>query len=74
MILKIISGDFVVIYENRCKYHCVDNPEQCERNCYLRNVKIYICDICQKEKKGLYKYNQQEVCLSCLLDNYDVVD
>ena len=55
---------------------CVDCPIElpCLGNrCPYRNVVRYYCDRCKEEAK-LYYYDGEEICVECLLEEFDVVD
>lgn len=42
-------------------------------SCPNRNVVRYYCDICGAEDK-LYHYDGEELCIDCLLKNFEVVE
>jgi hypothetical protein len=42
-------------------------------SCPLFSVEHYYCDRCGTEDK-LYYYDNEELCASCLLDEFDVVE
>ena len=53
---------------------CVDCGLPCLGSfCPHRNVFHYYCDRCKEEAK-LYHYNGEEICVECLLEEFDVVD
>ena len=58
----------------RTENECVDCGLPCLGNsCPNRNVIRFYCDRCGEEAK-LYHYNSEELCESCLLKEFDVVE
>lgn len=53
---------------------CVDCGLPClGSGCPYRNVVRHYCDKCGEERK-LYHYDSKELCESCLLEEFDVVE
>ena len=42
-------------------------------SCKYLNVVRYYCDYC-KEEATLYKYDGDEICIDCLMQNLEVVE
>lgn len=61
-------------YENRCcdcavpAYPCLGD------SCGLRRYKVLYCDKCESEVDRLYKYDGQEICEECLLEEFEVIE
>lgn len=54
---------------------CVDCGQPCLGNdCPNRNVKHLYCDKCKFECSVLYKYDGQEFCHDCLLENFETIE
>lgn len=59
--------------ENEC-VDCKSLGLPCLGNsCPNRNVARFYCDRCGKEEK-LYHYDSEEICESCLLKEFEVVE
>lgn len=53
---------------------CVNCGLPCLGNtCEYRNVIRFYCDRCLEEAK-LYHYEDEELCIDCLLEEFDVVE
>lgn len=55
---------------------CVGCPTElgCMGNaCPNRNVKHLYCDKCGDDVEKLYKYDGQEICEDCLLEEFEVI-
>ena len=55
---------------------CVGCPPEmgCVGNrCPYKNVVRFYCDRCGSEEK-LYHYENEELCLDCLLENFEIVE
>lgn len=54
---------------------CVDIGLPClGPTCPNRNVVRYYCDICNSEEYPLYHFDGHEVCVACLLEQFDIVE
>lgn len=58
-------------YENEC-ISC-GLPCKYEACPYYR-VEYFVCDFCKEEEYPLYSYNGYEVCKSCLLSEFTIVE
>ena len=59
--------------ENEC-VGCKDCGLPCLGNsCPYRNVTRFYCDRCGNEDE-LYHYDQEELCIDCLLENFEIVE
>lgn len=61
----------MIYYQNEC----VDCGLPCIReSCPYYRVKHSKCEFCNEEDIRLYHYNGYEICESCLLKEFDVVE
>ena len=58
--------------ENEC-VGCPSEMGCIGSSCKYLNVTRYYCDYC-KDETTLYHYNDDEVCLDCILANLEVVE
>ena len=42
--------------------------------CPNRNVVRFYCDKCKEESYPLYHYDGEELCIDCLLKNFEIVE
>lgn len=54
------------VVENEC-IGCPKEFECCGKNCGNRNIPHYYCDRCDEETI-LYQYNEEELCIDCIID------
>ena len=43
-------------------------------SCPNRNVPHYYCDKCGAEEENIYKYDGQELCLDCIVEQLEKVE
>lgn len=58
-------------YESGC-FSC-DLPCIYESCPYYR-VEYFVCDFCKEENVKLYDYNGYEICVDCLIKQFDVIE
>ena len=63
----------MVTYENEC-VGCPPERGCLESACPNRNVRRLYCDRCGNEEEKLYKYDGEELCADCLLDEFEVIE
>lgn len=60
----------MIKYENQC----VDCGLPCMGNdCKYRHVPVYICDCCGDEAVDLYMYDDEELCIDCIISRLEKV-
>lgn len=62
----------MIIYEDECvgcptELGCMGNA------CPNRNIKHLYCDKCGDDVEKLYKYDGQEICEDCLLEEFEII-
>lgn len=60
----------MITYENEClgcDVHCIGNA------CPYRSVKHYYCDNCRSDVDVLYRHDNDELCIDCLIKRMEVV-
>lgn len=65
----------MVKYENEC-VQCASPGYPCKGNsCSNKKVPHWYCDKCEWEfePNQLYQYQGQELCVDCLVENFEVV-
>ena len=64
----------MIAYEDECcgcavpAYPCMGSA------CLNRNVSHLYCDKCDKEVEKLYKCDGEEICIKCLLAEFEVIE
>lgn len=59
----------MIKYENHC-YSC---GQPCI-NCGLKHVPVLICDECGQEVERLFKADNVQICVECILAQYEEVE
>lgn len=63
----------MVRYENEC-VSCRDIGMSCMGDtCPNRRVAHFYCDKCHEEDGELYYFGDEELCIDCLLKNFEMV-
>ena len=63
----------MIKYENECCGCATESYPCLGSSCKFRHVPHFYCDVCGDDVEELYNYGGEQLCIDCLLDNFEKV-